>query len=809
MTRFDKTLAGFVSIFFSFPLWPSLPNISLIACASLVLILAYYFRVSAKIVGVLLGFIWFSSVGHYHISTMAENRYFSQNILIQGDVLNLQKFNATNIAHRKPVKLNLRLSKLGNNSFSYYPLFLRPKVRLSWYESSLSLSQGDSVQLLAKLKPAAGLANEGGFNYQKWLVSQGINATGYVKKSPSNALLSNRPTHRQFLVNQLESLNIEHGRFIHALSYGDRRFLTDQDWKLLQDTGTAHLFAISGMHLATVFAGCLLFVTLTLKGVNFFCAWVNAPFMITKSFKKCLLLVSLLACLLYSNFAGYQIPVIRAWLTLCLLVLLALFGKNWSKTNIILTMLSIIGMVFPLSILSLSFWFSMTAVCLIIFFVWRYPLTRKALLKDKICYALKLQSFLSLLTLPLILIFFKTLPFSALLSNALMIPITTFLLLPLCLLGTVFSVFSIPVTNLYWVLDVAFEYTLSLLRLVHHTTEFYIERMFDEFFPNTTSNSFTSHLIDWVSTPFFYFFVLVILLPPIIYKRFIITGAGCVFMLYAYTQSDKPLTEPQTWRFIAFDVGQGSAHIIQSDNRVALYDTGRGNDSFSMAQNVLIPYFNHYNITSLEYVLISHYDNDHSGGIGDIKQAMDVTEVYDPANFCNRSSFVSMREKDNGFMQLNELNIEILWPLEPSSLKHNNNSCVVKVSSEHHSVLMTGDIEQKAEKALMAHYKGTFALKADVMLAPHHGSKSSSSAAFIDEVNPLYVIFSAGYRNRWGFPNEEVLKRYNERGIKTFHTGDNGQLIFTFTSGNVPSIQVKTYRQDIDPKWYNTLNSAL
>lgn len=807
MIRFDKTLFGFVSIFLSSLLWPSLPNISLIAFASLVLILVAYFKLSAKATGMLLGFVWVSVVGQYYTHSIANHDYFSQSMLVQGKVLNLQQANVDNVTQNGPIKLNLRLSKIGNNSFSFYPFFLRPKIRISWYNPSFSLSQGDNVQLLVKLKPAVGLANEGGFNYQKWLVSQGISATGYVKKSPSNKLISHHLTKRQLLVNHLENLQLKNGRFIHALSYGDRRFLTDQDWNLLQNTGTAHLFAISGMHLATVFAGCLLVFKSAFKGLTYFLVLFNAPLIITKNFKKLLLLVSLLACLIYSNLAGNQIPVMRAWLTLCLIVLLLLSNKNWRKTSIILAMLSLIVILYPLSILSLSFWFSLIAVCLIIIFVWRFPLTPQASFKNKVYYALKLQIFLSITTLPLILIFFNTLPFSALLANALMIPITTFLLLPLCLLGSLFTVFSIPTGTLYFVLDMAFETTLGLLYHINRNSEFYVDYVLTEFFSNTTKNEVANFLIYLVSSPFLYILAFVILLPPIIYKKFMVLASSLVLILYIATHDVRNINKAQKWRFIAFDVGQGSAHIIQSGDKTVLYDTGMGNSAFSMAKNVLIPYFEYKNITSLEYVFISHYDNDHSGGLNDIKQAMGVTQVIDPSNFCNRSTFVSQQKKDPNVMQLGGVSIEILWPINRTSVQHNNHSCVVKVTDSNHSILLTGDIEHKAESELVEYYKGTHLLKSDIIVAPHHGSKSSSSEAFIEAVDPSYVVFSAGYRNRWGFPHQEVLKRYTDRKIQAFHTGNHGQIIFSFSSDRKPFIEVETYRHDINPKWYNEIKT--
>lgn len=346
MTKSEKILFGFILVFLTSVLWPSLPQISLIAFAIFTLTIKLIHRFSAVVLGMLAGFLWATACGYYYTQWQIDSKLFNQNIIVHGKVeslqappaLRAQKTDTPNDSNSvlvdnvsaASVKFNFAVSKIGRQE-----QHLAPTIRLSWRAPTMAFQQGDELALLVSLKPPVGLANPHGFNYQKWLVSKNISALGYVKDSPSNRLLIKNPSLRQINVNTLLENDVDNIRWILALSYGDRRLLTQEDWALMQRTGTAHLFAISGMHLGIVF-GFTLFLT---KGICYSTAFaVNRA--ITVNIKGWLLVFPIYICVMYSVLAGFEIPVLRALFTLLLWTILAVFCRHWRVQSMLLVLLT-------------------------------------------------------------------------------------------------------------------------------------------------------------------------------------------------------------------------------------------------------------------------------------------------------------------------------------------------------------------------------------------------------------------------------------------------------------------------------------
>lgn len=240
-------------------------------------------------------------------------------------------------------------------------------------------------------------------------------------------------------------------------------------------------------------------------------------------------------------------------------------------------------------------------------------------------------------------------------------------------------------------------------------------------------------------------------------------------------------------KLLVFDVGQGSAALLQHRGRYWLFDTGGAYPSgFSMADSVLLPYLRHKGVTSLDKVFLSHLDNDHAGGMETLAKHLQISKVLSPAEAC---------VAPNKFM-LEDLEASVLWPIESKSGHENNHSCVVLLDINGRKILFTGDIERTAETAIVASGK---ALKADILIAPHHGSFTSSSNTFVQAVQPEYVVFSAGSSNRWSFPNPQVVQRYLDIGSRPLQTGKQGAIAFSFDKQD---IRVTTYREDMYNRWY-------
>lgn len=256
------------------------------------------------------------------------------------------------------------------------------------------------------------------------------------------------------------------------------------------------------------------------------------------------------------------------------------------------------------------------------------------------------------------------------------------------------------------------------------------------------------------------------------------------------------------WTMHLLDVGQGLTVVIEKNGRGFIYDTGAAfGDDFSYAERVILPFLKAKGIQEIDYIVISHSDNDHAGG------APVLMEAYPKALVITDVAGFSGQDCRPRQIQWQGLRLNLLSP--PQVLAGNNGSCVVRIDDGLQSLLLTGDIEKQTEAALLRSelsVSGDLSdlneLQSDVLVAPHHGSKTSSTEDFIDAVAPKLVLFPAGFANRYGFPKTTVVERYRRREIRSLTTGTEGQISVIFQQSE---LEVKTYRGDLAPFWYNSL----
>jgi competence protein ComEC len=829
MTKSEKTMLGFIFVFLSSALWPSLPQISLIAFVSIVLIFGLIYRVSAVLCGMLMGFIWASICGHYYLDWQIDSSLFHQNILVEGEVLSLQppitevgqtlpnyvskdKQNKQELPVKNHIdftpdtarRFNFLIHKIGPRE-----QWLKAKVRLTWYGESLAFQQGDKLKLFIRLKPPVGLGNPDGFNYQTWLTSKNITALGHVKVSPSNQILERNQSIRQKWVNSLLEHELSNIRWIVALSYGDRRLLTQSDWELMQRTGTAHLFAISGMHLGIVFGftliltkGCVVLLSLCANAFTFVRGKHNLVFkssstetkqqstyLVKINLKPWLIVLPCMICVFYALIAGFQIPVLRALLTLIIWTLLLILSIHWRASSVLLLLLSSFFILFPFSILGISFWFSFIAVLVILLFVWRITFKTHSSILSKMSYAIRLQLFISIITMPMIAMTFSSIPINAFFANLFMIPLITFVLVPLCLLAAVGSSVSLNPYYIYKVINLCFDWAFKLLNWLDQFSVFLLGN-------NWESSTAAQTSLFLLTQPIIVLVTLLWVFPSWHHKRRLLFSILSVSLLYYYYESQQlKNTNPSSLYFM--DVGQGSAVVIKDSAGTMLYDTGGAFAGFSMANSVLLPFFKTHRIKHLDYFVLSHLDNDHAGGANVIKQNVSIQRTLSPYEGCNVDAFLTDFSMDK--RKFLSYDVQILWPLKSMSGDNNDHSCVMKLQRGKHSILLTGDIEKKSEAQILALYKTTNKLKSTILAAPHHGSQTSSTSAFIEAVSPEYVVFSSGAYNRWGFPAQSVVNRYQHINAQVFITGQQGRIKFVLSDEH---ISVSAYREDEYNRWY-------
>lgn len=774
MTSIDKAGIAFISIFLTGALWPNIPHVSLIILAIVVISCLLLYSLSAFVVGALLGFIWVTLTAHWYLDWQIDSSVFHQNVIVEGTILsigppadNATQINAVNedaIAPRQ-VRFNMRLDKIGK-----HVTYRSPNVRLSWFQPDAFPQQGQRYRLLVNLKPPGGLANPHSFHYQTWLASKNIVATGYVVKSPTNKVLRDATSLRQRSIDQLARLSLEQTPWLQALTFGYRADLTDADWSLLQVSGTAHLFAISGLHLSIVCGYALLAfrrptaIALSVTNVG------------QVHIAKLSLIFALLLCLLYAYLAGFQVPVLRALIALALWTYLRLSNSHWRLSSVCIVLLITFFILFPYSILSVSFWFSFLAVLSIWCFVWRFGVPETVSFWSGLRYTCYLQIWLSLITAPMTYYIFGQLPIFALFANLLLVPWVSFVLVPLCLLGSFMMLLGLPYALFFEIAAKAMEVALYVMQQT--------QSLSDELALWRSQWGNEWHAVKGLNTTQMAFVLIIIglcLLPFWPQRNALLTLLSLGFVA-SITLPHSTQTE-----LLVFDVGQGSAALLHHRGRYWLFDTGGAYPSgFSMADSVLLPYLRHKGITSLDKVFLSHLHNDHAGGIETLAKHFQISKILSPAQDC---------VAPNKFL-LEGLEASVLWPIESKSGHENNHSCVVLLDINGRKILFTGDIERTAETAIVASGK---ALKADILIAPHHGSFTSSSDTFVQAVQPKYVVFSAGSSNRWSFPNPQVVQRYLDIGSRPLQTGKQGAIAFSFDKQD---IRVTTYREDMYNRWY-------
>jgi competence protein ComEC len=774
VTSVDKAGIAFISIFLTGALWPNLPHVSLIILAIVAISFLLLYSLSAFAVGALLGFFWVTLTGNWYLHWQIDSSVFHQNVIVEGTIISIGQ-GADNAAvlntvddapeSSRQVRFNMRLDKIGK-----YSTFRSPDVRLSWFQPEVFPQQGQRYRLLVNLKPPGGLANPHSFHYQTWLASKNIVATGYVLKSPTNEILQNTVTLRQRSIDRLAKLSLEQSSWLQALTFGYRGGLTDADWSLLQTSGTAHLFAISGLHLSIVCGYCL-FV-------------LRRPIALAVSFTKVgqvhiakiSLVFAFLLCLLYAYLAGYQVPVLRALLALALWTYLSLSNSHWRLSSVCIALLVTFFILFPYAILGVSFWFSFLAVISIWCFVWRFGVPKTISFWSGVRYTCYLQIWLSVITAPMTFYIFGQLPIFALIANLLLVPWVSFVLVPLCLLGSFMMLLGLPYALLFEIAAKAMEVALYVMLQTQNLSD-------DLAFWLSQWGSGWNEIkgLNAIQMAFVLIIILLCLLPfwPQRPLLLVLLSSGFIASIALPHRTNTEL--------LVFDVGQGSAALLQHQGKYWLFDTGGAYPSgFSMAESVLLPYLRHEGITRLDKVILSHLDNDHAGGMQTLAQHLQISKVLSPAQDC---------VAPNKF-RLEGLEASTLWPMESRSGHENNHSCVILLDINGHKVLFTGDIERSAETAIIESGK---ALKANILIAPHHGSLTSSSKQFVQAVRPKYVVFSAGAGNRWSFPNPKVVQRYVDIGSIPLQTGKQGAIAFSFDQ---QEISVTTYREDMYNRWY-------
>lgn len=641
------------------------------------------------------------------------------------------------------------------------------RVHVNWYGSADAAVAGAICELKVRLAEPHGARNPGGFDREAWLFRQRIGAIASVIPHPANTCVAGTGSTGERVRTAIrEQLKRHPGDaaargVIAALAIADRSGLDDTTWLVLRDTGTAHLLAISGLHISLV-AGA------TFLAVRLFIGLVM-PVGRRWPAQRPAAIAAVVVATAYAALAGFPVSAERALIMLTVAMLAVVMRKPAVTLDNYALAMAAVATIDPLALLGMGFWLSFTAVgCLLLI-----DLTRRR--AGTLARVLRLHVALALGMTPLLALLYASIPVASPIANLVAVPIVTFILVPCALAGTALVPFTAGGADLLW--QVAGAVWSALWWWLC-----WLDTLLPALaLPAAPSPVMIALAICGVALAF----VPVVPWAPAF-------GVALCSVLLIPPAAD---LARGTLRLTVLDVGQGLAAVVETANHVLVYDTGPGRGQFSAGAAVVAPYLRNRGRRRIDRLLVSHGDNDHAGGWPGLAAAVPITStMLSPGH---RGDHAAARCRGGMQWIWDDVTFRVLHPDTGYSGSANDRSCVLQLIAPGGRVLLPGDIETAAETALVSAHGRQ--LRAEVLIAPHHGSSTSSSAALLAAVAPRFAIFAAGYRNRFGFPHPEVAAAYAAAGIATWTTGHAGAVTISIGDGVSPP---RSYRASHARYWH-------
>ena len=663
-------------------------------------------------------------------------------------------------------------------------------VRLRWYESPSVLTPGDQWRLKVKLRSPRGYRNQHGFDYERFLMEKGIQATGYVREGTQYSgstrdFFAVVDRFRLGFRNHLsKSELLANKQMLTALAVGERSGLDRAQRSLLRESGLSHLVAISGLHIGlaalcafSVAAGsCRLFARC--------CSFIPA--------RHAGVVAGIVTALVYSLVAGLPISTVRALIMVLIGGILLLASTRSSLDMLLAASMFLVAGAFPLRVASPGFWLSFTAVWLIYRFVSQKSRGRveglgapvgntRKFVSAAIRYALtigKLQLVLLAGMTPLLLFIFGEVPLASPLANFVAVPIFGVLVVPSVLIAL--GVYAAGLPELVaWVLTPADKLISYTLWLAHCLSA--------ELFPSIRLKPVAGALIVIGFGVVGFIWLKARQLGGLLIGIGLLWGGSLVQASVSLRDGEFEIT--------TLDVGQGLAMVVSTRNRVLVYDFGPRFGKFSLGDAVVLPHILGEGHRQIDAAVVSHGANDHAGGFPAVVDQFPIKEVFSgepgsvPGVNCHLGADAPWVWDGVRFTFLKSL---------PNKIRDANDlSCVLSIQGQYASALLTGDIETPSEQVLVGHYGQ--GLQTDLLQIPHHGSKTSSTKNFLRRTAPRHALLSRGRQNRFNHPASEVVKRYERQQVRIWDTAVDGQVTFLSLRGGW---QIETFSEDWAGFWH-------
>lgn len=779
--------------------FPQLPPLYLLWLLPICVLIMQRLRLYPCI-ALLTGLAWGIFSGHQLIAMQLDESFVGTDVQVIGVITDLPEKNH----QRLRFSLNIRSvthSRGDSVSVKNFP----EKIQLSWYGGYGNkramlpdLTVGQVWQLTVRLKRPRGFANPAGFDYQAFLLRQGVGATGYVVQSKKNALLEDYSvalSWREWVDYQRQQLqrwilarssSTERGILI-ALLVGDSAQVEKEQWNRMQKSGTSHLIAISGLHVG--FLALFGFYVGLGLGRCIQLVWRSCPAFVVAW------LMAIVCASFYSALAGFNIPTVRTLIMLAIFYGACLWQRSLRIADIFCCALALVLIIDPLAAYDIGFWLSFGAVALLLFYFsgrwieksdnnyWRGFSLREILsgfVRSQWVMFVGLLIPLSVLVSSVSLI--------APLANAIAIPLITFFVVPLLLIAA-------ATKNMFGPLS---DFLLSSAGWGMEWLKLFLQLLLD------VAGDYASPIVAFspAVAALIALSCLLLLMPKGLVPRALGWGGlmlGCV-LGYFIPQATIP-----ELKVSVLDVGQGTAVVVQVKDKLLVYDTGpQYTDSFDAGGAIIAPYLFSQAKSRVDTLVVSHNDRDHAGGMASFLEKIKVEKLIvgdeeiapqPPAENCHQHQA----------WQWHKVYFEFIPLFITRRSSDNNKSCVLLIKYRDQIILLPGDIETAVENQLLR--EGKIPEGITLLVAAHHGSKTSSNARFVYHIKPEYVVYSAGYRSQHGHPHPQVRRRFQHMGSRELNTAEAGAIIFEWYENNarlgVNGRRVIEHRQTHRRYWFD------
>lgn len=631
------------------------------------------------------------------------------------------------------------------------------RVSLTWYAGRDAspppeVRAGERWRLTVRLKRPRGLANPHAFDFEPWALARGIRATGYVRASPAPERVTSREPGWPQDVHRLRgdvrsSMHAALGEarlagVLVALAIGDQDAIAAPDWETFWRTGIGHLVSISGLHVT-------MFASLAFVAVAFL--WVRVPALaLAVPARKAAAVAGVGAAAAYTLLAGFGVPAQRTLAMLAVAAASVVLDRHASPSRVLAAAALAVLLLDPWAVLAPGFWLSFGAVGAIFL-----ALGLRVRPPGAIRGAVATQAAVTLALWPALAALFGEVSVVAPLANAIAIPLVSLVVVPLTLAGAL-----LPLPALLHAAHALLETGMAPLEALAAM-------------PGAVAENAAAPAIAVAGAVAG---AVVLLGPRGLPMRLV---AVALLLPLAFHRAPQP-APGEAWVDV-LDVGQGLAVVVRTATRALAYDAGPSwSDESDSGNRLVVPYLRGEGVRRLDGLVVTHADDDHAGGALSVALAREppwLLSTLPAGDWRHGLAPASLPCMAGHRWAWDGVAFEVLHP-PPAALRdrrrENDRSCVLRVAARGGAMLLAADIERQAEAELVASARQR--LRADALLVPHHGSRSSSTPAFVAAVSPAVAIVSAGWRNRFRQPSEEVLARYREGGTQVLRTDHQGAI---------------------------------